>query len=54
MFVNQPMVPNFVLFFEIIGSCVLFFLGMLKDDVIGEQLIADYLLFMMNRNGNFE
>lgn len=28
--------------------------GMLKDNVIGEQIIADYLLYMMNRSGNFE
>lgn len=28
--------------------------GMLKDNVVGEQRIADYLLFMMNRSENFE
>ena len=29
-------------------------LGMLKDHIVGERLITDYVLFLLNKNGKFE
>ena len=33
---------------------VIWYVGSVKDSVVGEEEIADYLLFSMNRNKHFE